>query len=253
MRKHQSTIKRWIAGLLIITANSALAAGQLTSSSEATTVLELYTSEGCSSCPPADQYVTQLVNHPQLWNEVIPLVFHVDYWDYIGWKDQFASSEYSQRQRKHRSLGNVRSVYTPGFVVDGKEWRGWFSRNNLLPTNNKKPGVLKLNISEPGFSAQFDAEGSVDWSELKLNIALLGAGFQSKVKAGENRGKILQHDFVVLSLKSYSPSNGEWQGQLPALTAKSQGAERLAWVAWLSGRNNKPIQAVGNWRDLVLK
>lgn len=91
-----------------------------------TTVIELFTSEGCSSCPPADNWLSGFKSDPRLWKQIIPLAFHVDYWDYIGWRDRFASPAFSARQSDHKKQGNIRSVYTPGLVVDGREWRGWF-------------------------------------------------------------------------------------------------------------------------------
>ncbi len=97
-------------------------------------IIELFTSEGCSSCPPADAYLSQFSTSEDLWQGIIPLAYHVDYWDYIGWKDRFAHPSFSQKQRLYRSYGVVASVYTPGFVVDGKEWRGFFNPlNRTLP------------------------------------------------------------------------------------------------------------------------
>jgi hypothetical protein len=95
------------------------------SSSRQTALLELYTSEGCSSCPPTDRWMSALENEPGLWNEFIPIALHVDYWDYIGWKDRFVSLEYSARQRQYAQEQSLKTVYTPGFVYNGNEWRNW--------------------------------------------------------------------------------------------------------------------------------
>jgi len=78
-------------------------------------LVELYTSQGCSSCPPADEWLNTLKDKPGLWSKFVPVAFHVDYWDYLGWKDSFSKKEYSSRQRLHRKQGNVKVVYTPGF------------------------------------------------------------------------------------------------------------------------------------------
>ena len=94
-------------------------------------LVELFTSEGCSSCPLADRWLSTLERDNRLWKSVFPIAFHVDYWDYIGWPDRFAVPRHSHRQREHRGLGNVYSVYTPGFVVAGREWRGWFDGDQL--------------------------------------------------------------------------------------------------------------------------
>lgn len=91
-------------------------------------LVELYTSEGCSSCPPADRWLSGLLTSPHLWGSIIPIAFHVSYWDYLGWHDSFALDEYSQRQRAYANLGKT-GVYTPGFFVNGQEWRGFFERS----------------------------------------------------------------------------------------------------------------------------
>ena len=100
-------------------------AASLSVKSPATQVdlIELYTSEGCSSCPPADRWVSSLQNEPGLWRDFIPVAFHVDYWDYIGWPDRFASPAFTARQYVYAQQQSMRTVYTPGFFNNGKEWR----------------------------------------------------------------------------------------------------------------------------------
>ena len=97
----------------------------LKSASSRTSVLELFTSEGCSSCPPADEWMSRLIDDDRLWSEVVPIAFHVDYWDHLGWKDPVASRDFSSRQREHAASWKNNRVYTPGFVLNGLEWRGW--------------------------------------------------------------------------------------------------------------------------------
>ncbi|MGJ8664273.1 MAG: DUF1223 domain-containing protein, partial [Marinicella sp.] len=87
---------------LMISKLSLAAQWETSSADEQTTLIELFTSEGCSSCPPADAFLSQFQNSDDLWNQYIPIAFHVDYWDYIGWKDVFASPEFSARQRSHK-------------------------------------------------------------------------------------------------------------------------------------------------------
>ena len=98
----------------------AASAADFTSRVEQVPVVELFTSQGCSSCPPADARLGKLKDHPGLWKEFVPLAFHVDYWDYIGWKDRFAETRNGSRQRAYRDSGRVRSIYTPGWVVNGR-------------------------------------------------------------------------------------------------------------------------------------
>src|SRR5689334_18800483 len=93
-----------------------------------THLIELYTSEGCSSCPPAEAWLSKLKDEPRLWRDFVPLAFHVDYWDRLGWRDPFASKEWTARQYAYSAGWKSESVYTPGFVLDGREWR-----NNDVP------------------------------------------------------------------------------------------------------------------------
>ncbi|MCP5161451.1 MAG: DUF1223 domain-containing protein, partial [Hahellaceae bacterium] len=104
-----------------------LSANEVTFQSEAkqTALLELFTSEGCSSCPPADAWLSTLQHDPRLWRDFIPVAFHVDYWDRLGWKDTLASPAYSHRQQVYQQQKLTSGVYTPGFVLAGEEWRGW--------------------------------------------------------------------------------------------------------------------------------
>ena len=104
----------------------ALAAGCTASSGPNRAVLlELYTSEGCSSCPPADQWISQIAAHGFSADRVIPLALHVDYWDYIGWQDKYAKSVFSARQRDQAALWRYSTVYTPQVMLNGQDFRSW--------------------------------------------------------------------------------------------------------------------------------
>lgn len=230
-----------LLGLLF--SSSAMTEIRFTSPKQQVQLIELYTSEGCSSCPPADQWLSRLRDNPALWQQFIPLSFHVDYWDYIGWPDRFADKRFSQRQRQHQSQGNIRQVYTPGFVVNGKEWRGWYTHRSL-PENKAEPGQLQLIINGSAFNAGFSGQSNAS----RLTIVLLGAGLSTSIKAGENKGALLQHDFVVLALADYDINGGgSWQGQLPSV-AERYSPDKMAVAAWLSPSGSLvPVQAVGGW------
>ena len=131
--------------LLLLLALPIQAQQILRSPSLQTTFVELYTSQGCSSCPPADRWYSSLLQHPGLWQQVIPVAFHVDYWNYLGWEDRFARNAWSQRQQLHRNQGNSRAVYTPAIMAAGKEWRDWRYRNPALPESARETGVLTLS------------------------------------------------------------------------------------------------------------
>jgi hypothetical protein len=99
----------------------ALSGTELRSGPQQVAMVELFTSQGCSSCPPADQWMSQLITRDGLWTDYVPLAFHVDDWDDIGWKDPFASPEHSERQRQYADEGGLDFVYTPGFLINGQE------------------------------------------------------------------------------------------------------------------------------------
>lgn len=229
-------------------AAEAFAVQTFHSGNQRVSVLELYTSEGCSSCPPADRWLGELKNDDRLWRELIPVAFHVDYWNYIGWPDRFASEHYSERQRRYARTENVTTVYTPGFVLNGREWRSFFGLQRLSLVN-EKAGVLELNVDGNHVTGTYTPleqnAGSVD-----INIAILGFDLETRVNAGENRGKVLRHDFTVLGLvKKMMQRNGDntftVSSRLPDTVVT---APRMAIAAWvnLSG-DQAPVQAAGGW------
>ena len=206
-------------------------------------LLELFTSQGCSSCPPAEAWLSEFKHDPRLWRSVVPVAFHVDYWDGLGWRDRFADPAYSSRQRQYHRAGNLRSVYTPGFVISGSEWRGWFNRDQLpLPTT--ATGNLSATVQGNSFSASYT--GGQPHSQLIGHVAILGFDLQTPVKAGENSRKTLDEDFVVLWHSSLSTSEGQWQIELPA--RKQFESSRLALAVWVHApQSPTPLQATGGW------
>jgi hypothetical protein len=107
-------------------------------------LLELYTSEGCSSCPPAEAWLSELSRNPNVWRAVVPVSFHVDYWDNLGWKDAFSSREFTLRQRSYAASWGSESIYTPEFVLNGAEWQGW---GQAVPAGaNQQAGKLTVEV-----------------------------------------------------------------------------------------------------------
>ena len=211
-------------------------------------LLELYTSEGCSSCPPADRWISKLRDDPRLWREVVPVAFHVDYWDYIGWNDRFASPVYGERQRQYARSRHVSNVYTPGFVLAGKEWRSWFYRPVLKVDNSIQAGKLELSVTGQQANMAFASSAPVNGA-LELHVAILGFDLKTEVGAGENGGRTLEHDFVVLGYRTLATTRQNSlhtaSFSLPAANVPSQ---RKAIAAWLSTLDDpRPVQAVGGW------
>ena len=185
---------------------------------------------------------------PGLWSEFIPLAFHVDYWDYIGWPDRFAAEEYTERQYQHAAEQSMRTVYTPGFFLDGKEYR-WRRRELARELPRSEPGVLRLDVADRDATVHFEPASEHD--RLTVTVALLGFGIQTDVGAGENRGRTLTHDFVVLDLAAV-PMNRSGEAFTAMLKAPDRDveAERYALVAWVTPRGSQqPIQSTGGWWD----
>jgi hypothetical protein len=212
------------------------------------TLIELFTSEGCSSCPSAEKWLSGLKSNQGLWKKIVPVAFHVDYWDHLGWRDRFAKPEFTSRQQRYAAAWGGDSVYTPGFVVNGKEWRGWFG-GSAMPITSTKVGVLRVSVGDDGKISATFAPNTMQARSLALNVALLGNDLESDVKRGENGGRKLRHDFVVLQLaKSEMTNQGNlWTGKV--LLSSNAGTDKAtALAAWVkSSETAPPIQATGGW------
>jgi hypothetical protein len=200
---------RFIAFLLALWAAAAEAGQCLSESGPGTTALvELYTSEGCSSCPPADRWLAS-VGQRYASNTVVPLALHVDYWDYIGWKDPYARREFSLRQRKLSQLQRMALVYTPQVLLQGRDFRSWGTKafDEAVGRINAQPARARLRLEvlaadKETLEVEARAELLARADDAALYLAVFQSRLESRVSAGENRGRILNHDYVVL----------EWQG-----------------------------------------
>ena len=220
-----------------------------TSSNTQTTVVELFTSEGCSSCPPADRWLSGLKNDARLWKQIIPLAFHVDYWNYLGWHDPLSDPAHSLRQRNYARNGYARSVYTPGFFTNGREWSAWFRRPQLAELESKPAGVLTVNLDQQALTAGYHAPQQLA-QQLVLHVAVLGFDIRTDITRGENRGKTLTHDFVVLAWHTERDQNSDqlWQIDRKSLDLSQKHAQAIA--VWISAEGDPtPLQATGGWLD----
>ena len=212
------------------------------SEAKASQVVEIFTSEGCSSCPPADKWLSTFKKDPDLFKTLVPLAFHVDYWDWLGWKDRFGSKEYTQRQRDYVKSDQLSQAYTPGILVNSQEFRQWFRGARKLPNNSGKPGILSADLSKDNtLTINFKTN-----EPLVANVAILGMGITSTIKRGENTGKTLLHDFVVLNVDK-KLGKGQWQFKLPDLKTLETG-KQPALAIWLSEQDSPVIiQATGGY------
>jgi hypothetical protein len=177
-------------------------------SGERTTALvELYTSEGCSSCPPADRWLSGLGARGYAPERVVPLALHVDYWDYIGWKDPYAKRAFSLRQRKLTQLQRLALVYTPQVMLQGRDFRRWGTPafDEAVAAINAQPAQVRIELAIHDAGPQgLDTHARVELlkrpaeGEAGLYLASYQNRLVSRVDAGENRGRVLEHDYVVL-------------------------------------------------------
>jgi len=201
------------ASAAIGSANAASAACTARSATNAVPVVELYTSEGCNSCPPADRWLRALKGRP----DVVALAFHVDYWDRLGWKDRFASAAYTQRQVEQQRVNGARFPYTPQVVVDGHDRKDWPGIAVETPT---RPSPVAITLTRDGerVVASIVVVGTAP-SRLAAYWALTESSHRTAVKAGENEGATLAHEFVV---REYQP--------VDAWSASRDGAHALAYT-----------------------
>jgi hypothetical protein len=202
------TMKKLII-LSCLLALPAFAAEKLTviSSLQQTAVVELYTSEGCSSCPPADRWLEALIEVPRDELDALVLAFHVDYWDYLGWKDRFGSPRHTSRQRQLGANNNQRSIYTPEFFVDGVEARGTRKVIEKIRSSNSRLAQvqLKLSVSKTENALQLELQTTnpeVHSRALHSRFIVYESQLESDVKRGENSGELLQHQQVVRHMSS---------------------------------------------------
>ena len=188
---------------LMASAHAADGIGRCSARSGATTpaIVELYTSEGCSSCPPADRWLSRLTAQP----DVVALAFHVDYWDHLGWKDPYGNPVFSQRQAQQQLVNGARFSYTPQVTVNGVDTPGWRSLRLPIPVPQAMTPV-QIQLSREGelYTAVVQAAGG---SSIRLGAywAVTENALMSDVKRGENSGAILTHDFVVRDYRPVAP------------------------------------------------
>lgn len=207
-----------------------------------TNVIELFTSEGCSSCPPAEAWMNELKDKEGLFKTFIPVVFHVSYWNRLGWEDTFSNISHDNRQRWYSSKWGSSTIYTPGFVINGKEYREWFNTRAFPRFEHEDAGSLHVRLDGTKVHLMWDAKSTRE--PLHVNIAVLGFGYSVHVMNGENAGKTLEHDFTVLGWKQFAYTSNTTELTLPSF---KNDASKKALTVWLSDEKGEIIQAVGGY------
>jgi hypothetical protein len=206
-------------------------------------VVELYTSEGCSSCPPADRWFSQL----KFETGVIGLAFHVDYWDSLGWKDRFASNVFTARQGQLQKSNGAGYSYTPQIVLNGEDYPRWRERRLPLSVRIAAPSTVEVSVVRTGSSYEANVLAVHDAPEqLEAFWAMTEDDFSTSVRAGENRGATLKHDLVV---REYSPiarwpANSKRQFTFTPQTPEDRSHRRLVDLVILDAKTGRPVQAV---------
>ena len=174
-------------------------------------VVELFTSQGCSSCPPADRLLSRLARDAKYQGKVIPLSFHVDYWNYIGWTDPFSSARWSERQKAYARVFKSNRIYTPQVVVNGRA-EGVGSQEGAVlgkiseALADEPAGRVTLAVSPPTADGHLQVKVGAKLAQagtgpLDLWVAVYQSGLETPVGAGENASKKLRNDHVVRRLE----------------------------------------------------
>jgi len=215
-------------------------------------LVELYTSQGFSSCPPADRWLSQLdARHPR--DRIVPIALHVNYWDHIGWKDPFAHAKFTSRQRALAAAGGSRTIYTPGVFVQGREfpqWSGHVPFDDAIRTLAAAPAAVRITLNAelagPVVTLNASAVALASARDPRLYLALVASGLATNVRAGENRGEQLRNDRVVRTWSGPLPLKpGPMKWELPA----DGDATRYSIVGFVQAADGRVLQAV----DLPLR
>jgi hypothetical protein len=171
-------------------------------------VVELYTSQGCSSCPPADQYLTELAMRP----DVLALSLHVDYWDYIGWKDPFGSPMNTERQRDYASTLGLRYVFTPQIIVDGRDsvvGSDHMAVESAIAAARAQEKPVRISFRPDDGGVAVIAAGTAPDQGATVWLAIYDKEHLTEVKRGENTGRSIRNTNVVRSFERL----GTWMGE----------------------------------------
>ena len=220
-----------------------------------TVVVELFTSEGCSSCPPADELLARFQgNRPPNGAEIIPLGFHVDYWNHQGWQDRFSTHSYTQRQETYATRFGLGSPYTPQMVVDGRsELVGNDSgrAQQIITQAAAQPEAADVQLSWTGDKLSVHATSRENNSAIEVLLAITEDNLSSNVGAGENQGHVLHHAAVVRELRRLGQlRDGRFQTELTPKPGKDWKPKDLRVIAFVQYKDGGSILGAASipWR-----
>lgn len=192
-------------------------------------LIELYTSEGCDSCPPAERWLSTRFA-PDARQSTIALAYHVDYWDRLGWVDRFASAQYTARQYESMRANGATFVYTPQMLLQGHDFASWNSGDAGAidaVAKSAPSATISVDVTPGDRDVQVHAKAQVvngARADATLVVAYADSGLASDIKAGENRGRRLAHDHVVRALRTVGRADAE--GRIDATLSLPRPAER---------------------------
>jgi hypothetical protein len=223
-RRFTRIIALGLALTMLAASGLATAAGAICSAhspAHRVALVELYSSEGCNSCPPADNWLSQWKNSGAA-QSIVPLALHVDYWNSLGWTDRFSQHRFTERQQTLTDLAGGHTIYTPEIFVSGRELRSWSQRDSFQSRVGKvvaEPAqanvALELKGQAPGafnVAAQFTSKAADTGGQLDAYLAVYENSLSSQVGAGENSGATLHHERVVR----------QWIGPVPLVAGSAQ-------------------------------
>jgi hypothetical protein len=250
---------RIVLAVVLLVASGAAPAAQCSASSAERRIplLELYTSEGCNSCPPTDRWFSALPEKGLTTRQVVALAFHVDYWNYLGWRDPFSKAEYSERQRSASIRNKARFVYTPQLLLDGRDYRRAIFLDDIADRVNaigreKPAAAIRLEQVVDGNNALL-VQGAIavkdgtQRAHARAYVALYENRLSNEISAGENRGKRLEHDFVVRVLSPLRAADADGSLEFQHRFSLDEGWKRgdLHLAAFVQNeRSGRTLQAL---------
>ena len=242
-----------ILAIALLSPTLSWAACDVKTGPRTTALVELYTSEGCSSCPPADQRLSQFPSRQYGLEQIVPISLHVDYWDYLGWKEPFAQPRFSERQSWLVRTNGHKTVFTPHFFVSGKEvrdWRGDFDDELKRVIAQPARADIRIHAESTGpgtLSVAASTTAAPSAEQLALFVVLTEDKLTSSVAAGENRGVTLTHDHVVREWIGPIALNAGHAAVKQTVTTRSNwNSAQLGIAAFVQDlRTGQVLQAVG--------
>lgn len=202
-------------------------------------VVELYTSQGCSSCPPADAFLAERLAGRK---DVLALALHVDYWDYIGWKDKFGAPEYTARQKAYAARAGHRSIYTPQFIVGGRDHVVGFKPMevaDLIAAHRAGPNLVQISTKKAGGALAISITAlpaAKAPRDMIVQVALYKPREDVVIKRGENAGRTIHYANIVTDLIEL----GSWDGRGP-FEARFEGAGPRRAAVIVQGAEAGPV------------